>query len=486
MESFSIKALAKELHRPIGTLIALSPNNDPFHITGARIRAAEWIASHWGRLRFEGEVHVRRVHYKLLSFTDPPVLNVYGLPYENTDDQWAGLVDAVRDARYLGLLPHETIIDRKNNDPIIHLRGEVGYPSCEVDNKEPDIELPAGSMPDLPEASLYDAEVGQRYHVEIWCEKTTINDILEPLAERHGCNIITGAGELSLTACTNVVDRAEASGRPVRILYISDFDPGGISMPVAVARKIEFRLHSDELDLDIQVRPIALTHDQCIEYELPRTPIKDTERRAGRFEERFGEGATELDALEAVHPGELAQIVEREICRYYDGTLEERVAAAVDEINGDLVTLEEEVRDQHREELDDLEAEWDEITAEHRRRVEEWRERAKPVWQAMADKIEEDKPDPEDYDWPEPEEGDEDEDPLFDSTRDYVEQIDRYKAHKGSPQSAVRAVIVARGGQVQIPPRGSPAAALRAKRVCRMVLGRDPANISVSVNWGPS
>ena len=47
-------------------------------------------------------------------------------------------------------------------------------------------------------------------------------------------------------------------------------------MPVAVARKIEFFLRDNELDeLDIQVRPIVLTKQQCEEYELPRTPIKD-------------------------------------------------------------------------------------------------------------------------------------------------------------------------------------------------------------------
>ena len=35
--------------------------------------------------------------------------------------------------------------------------------------------------------------------------------------------------------------------------------------------------------------------------------------------------------------------------------------------------------------------------------------------------------------WPEPKEGDEDPNPLFDSRRDYVEQIDVYKAFQGKP-----------------------------------------------------
>lgn len=36
-------------------------------------------------------------------------------------------------------------------------------------------------------------------------------------------------------------------------------------------------------------------------------------------------------------------------------------------------------------------------------------------------------------DFPEPPEADEDPDPLYDSSRDYIEQIDRYKGHQGKP-----------------------------------------------------
>ena len=39
----------------------------------------------------------------------------------------------------------------------------------------------------------------------------------------------------------------------------------------------------------------------------------------------------------------------------------------------------------------------------------------------------------DEYDWPTPANGNEDADPLFDSTRDYLEQIDRYKEHQGKP-----------------------------------------------------
>ena len=49
----------------------------------------------------------------------------------------------------------------------------------------------------------------------------------------------------------------------------------------------------------------------------------------------------------------------------------------------------------------------------------------------MSAKLRERQPEPEiecpDFD------ADEDDDPLFDSTREYVEQVDRYKEHQGKP-----------------------------------------------------
>ena len=86
-----------------------------------------------------------------------------------------------------------------------------------------------------------------------------------------------------------------------------DFDPAGRSMPVASARKIEFWLRHNHPDLDVTVDPLALLPEQAEHYGLPRTPIKEGESRAGKFEERFGRGATEIDALEALHPGELGR-----------------------------------------------------------------------------------------------------------------------------------------------------------------------------------
>jgi hypothetical protein len=332
---------------------------------------------------------------------------------------------ASRDARHLDLVPADWWTDKKSAS-IIHL---VEPTAADITLEEGELGSAMTEMPEPPRLELIPPTVAQPYHVELWCEKTTINDILLSLAEQYGLNVVTGEGELSVTSCVQVVDRAIASGRPVRILYISDFDPAGQSMPLTVARKIEHLIYRRGLDLDIQVRVVALTREQVIEYEIPSIPLKETERRAADFHEQHGGLAAELDALEALHPGGLRRILVEEIERYCDPDLVAATEAAAEEFASELESITEAVHEEHREQLDELEEDWAEIATS----IESWNEQAQSVWRAITNDLLDATPDPADHDWPEAREPDEDDDPLFDSTRDYVEQMDRYKQHQGKP-----------------------------------------------------
>src|SRR5262249_34626665 len=212
---------------------------------------------------------------------------------------------------------------------------------------------------------------------------------------------------------------------PVRILYISDFDPGGQSMPLTVARKIEHQIYQRGLDLDIQVRVVALTKEQVTEYDIPPIPLKETEKRAANFHEQHGGLAAELDALEALHPGEHRRTLAQEIERYFDPDLAAKTEAAAEEFASELEEITETVHEEHREELDELEEAWGEVAT----LIESWNERAQAVWRSIARNHA--APDPDNHGWPEAREPDEDDDTLFDSTRDYVEQMDRYKQYQG-------------------------------------------------------
>jgi hypothetical protein len=211
----------------------------------------------------------------------------------------------------------------------------------------------------------------------------------------------------------------------VRVFYISDFDPGGRSMPKAVARKVQFTIDKTGLDTDIQIIPLALTPEQCIEYGLPRTPIKDTERRKDKFESIFGIGATELDALEALHPGEMARLLEGELDNFLDPKLKSRVSETYWEQNRLLNAVEEEIQSKYASEIEAAAERFHTITEE----MEEWAEEAGALWQTMAGEMEEQKPDLSGVTVPKSEApGETDKFVLYDSKRSYFEQADYYNA----------------------------------------------------------
>jgi hypothetical protein len=422
-----IHQLSQELHRPTKTLVALSTNNDPFFLAPGRQANAKWFAALWKRFKLGSGVHIRRVHYLLISQkTAIKMLN--GMPYRNTLECSSMLSDATRDARYLGLVPADDFVDRRNEEPIINLREDTGDPNLYI--RDSLIPPPDKHMPPLPTAALDVPQRPQPYQIEIWAEKSTMNDILEPISKRYGVTLITSVGEISTTHCNLCAERAKQDGRPVRILYISDFDPAGLSMPVAAARKIEFFVRESGDDLDMQLHPLVLTPKQCEQYELPRTPIKHGEARAAAFEHRFGEGATELDALEALHPGELARIIERAITRYYDDALDNETEAMAKPIHPRLKRVTTEVHEQHRKNIDSLRKEYKKITDALAR----WNKRAKPTWHAIQKSIDAKASTIVDtVEWPEARSAREQSDPLYDSSREYVEQINRYKKFQDKP-----------------------------------------------------
>jgi hypothetical protein len=372
-----IKRLAEKLGRPIGTLIALSHQNDPFSAdTPAKRLQAEWFAATYAGFGDAIGVHLRRVHYRIIS-QEKPIDDYDGVPCINTDEFWDKLCKAAKFARYLKLVDVASFDDRRNPDPIIFLPEDAGEPNIDVK----DFDIPA--VPEPPELALYADEPPQKYHVELWCEKSSCQDELEIIARRYKLNVQLALGEISLTACHSLVQRAIASGRPVRILYLSDFDPAGQSMPVATARKIEWLIYSQNAELDVQLRPIVLNHEQCVRYRLPRTPIKAAERRAANFEERFDEGATELDALIALHPGELERIVEAEVLRYFDQTLAERFKEEANKTLRQLGAINSEVIAAHAAEIRSLQRRYAKLNEEAEglfdQISEELEERAKDV-----------------------------------------------------------------------------------------------------------
>jgi hypothetical protein len=59
--------MGETLGRPLSTLIALARGNDPFCLAEGRMTAAIWFAEIYQRFGFTGGIHLRRIHYVLVS-----------------------------------------------------------------------------------------------------------------------------------------------------------------------------------------------------------------------------------------------------------------------------------------------------------------------------------------------------------------------------------------------------------------------------------
>jgi hypothetical protein len=341
-----IKEAKRKTRFKIKELLALSPNRDPFYVGSDYDREkAEWIAKIYNLMGEPEECHIRRMHYWLVSRED--IKKPDGKPYRNTEKDWSYLLGASAKARYLSLIPIETIVDHRNPEPKIH--------SKYWDDENPNDELTkidADTLADLTARQFYcyNPVNAQAYHLEVWEEKSTMFDKTDPVCEKFRADHQAGLGELSITAVYKLVQRVVTANKPVRVLYISDFDPAGEGMPISVARKIEWFIRTHFPKLNIKLKPLALTKTQCVHYGLPRTPIKESEKRKTAFEGRHGEGATELDALEALYPGQLASILQDALSPYFD----EEADKSVQEANGKVRTIVHDAMMAHEDQLTEI------------------------------------------------------------------------------------------------------------------------------------
>jgi hypothetical protein len=471
----TIKQLAREQGLRIADLCALAPKNDPF-FTGrpSEEKAADWFVSIWTRFGYQSGVHLRRVHYQLVS-QDPPLNRPDGKPYENTQKDWAYLNEASKWARYLNLVSPALFVDQRNPEAIINARWyfaddffyddptpgyeAVGEWPGEAEEEEdpyflpdlPDLPSLPADLPDLPdlEARGYQG-IQQSHHLEVWCEKTSMNDVLLPICERYHVNFITGAGEMSITSVVEFLQRCRQAQRPARIIYISDFDPAGLGMPISVARKVEYFQRNEGFDdLNIILHPVVLTADQVASYNLPRIPVKDSDLRKAGFEAAYGKGQVELDALEALHPGELAEIVREAILQWYDPTLDSRAWRQRRALTTALSEQRDTVLAGYWDEIDTLTQEYGTLVSDfsqtqssfadlikdfqpeidaHSNRLEAVRQQAQALWERITRDLDRVEIDLEDYALPEPDLPDESDGVLYNSQRDYFDQLGKYKA----------------------------------------------------------
>jgi hypothetical protein len=213
------------------------------------------------------------MHYRL-GDSKPEKLN--GKPYEYSDEDWSYLQICSKAARILGLVPPHQIDDHRNGEPYVAgwSRAEFREPGIVTQETEPYCPLPEIRLNFSPWDLSIESPVvhgyapddfqDRSYYIELWIEKSTQDDILVPLCKELGITLVTSVGFQSLSNVVKLLQRVHQRQKPCRVLYVSDYDKSGDSMPVAVARHIEFWLPEYAPGADVKL-------------------MLGVDRRAGRF-----------------------------------------------------------------------------------------------------------------------------------------------------------------------------------------------------------
>lgn len=311
-------------------LTVLAPQNDPFRVdTPARHRDGEWFAITAAELGLGSrKIHLRGLHYMVLGRPKPD-----GSAYRNTDEDWLWLQgDAAKAARWLGYIPFDQIVDQRNAEPEVRIFQEPRprpYISVGVEVDIPavdDIEPYVGAYymeGDKPRGGFGGA---QPYRLVVIGEKSSLADVLGPVAASHKADLYLPTGEPSDTMLYRMAADAAMDGRPMVVFYFSDCDPAGWQMPLSVGRKLQaLEVLLPEMP---EVYRVALTPGQVREYGLPSTPLKDTEKRADKWQQAMRVQQTEIDALALLQPDLLRQLAREALAPFFDYSLDVRALDA--------------------------------------------------------------------------------------------------------------------------------------------------------------
>src|SRR5262249_16388402 len=206
--------------------------------------------------------------------------------YTNTNDNWNWLADSAgKSARWLGYIPFDRITDNRNAAPIIH-RKPATRPFARI-SVGVRVEIPeVDEIEPMPHAWGLDAR--QPYHFVIFGEKSSLEEIVRPFAQRNEADLYLPTGEISDTLVYQIAKDAAEDGRPLALFTLSDCDPAGHQMPVSIARKLQAFTDLFFPSLRFEVARVALTPEQVTGERLPETPLKETEKGARRWREDFG------------------------------------------------------------------------------------------------------------------------------------------------------------------------------------------------------
>jgi hypothetical protein len=244
---------------------------------------------------------LRQLYYQLVSKNIIP----------NKDTEYKKLSRVLTEGRMAGFVDWDAIEDRlRQPQNIFHVSG-----------------IP-NALNIIHNQYRLDRTIGQQTMVEVWVEKDAISNVLKPVTQKYGVNLLVNRGYGSATAMKDAYERYSRALRErysyepedgdvmeVVILYLGDHDPSGLDMIRDIEDRISEMLSVDGLDVFFNVVPIALTKEQIRKYNPPPNPAKITDSRSDAYIAEHGRVSWEVDALP---PNVLHKLLEDSIIEYLD------------------------------------------------------------------------------------------------------------------------------------------------------------------------
>jgi hypothetical protein len=165
-------------------------------------------------------------------------------------------------------------------------------------------------------------------YVEVWLEKDALAGVVDPITEKYDVPLMVARGFSSLSFLHSAGEDIAALTKPAYIYHLGDDDPSG----VCAGEKIEQALREFAPEAEIHFKRLAVNPDQIKRWNLPSRPTKQSDSRAKKFGRRR---SVELDAI---HPDQLRDLVERAILRHLPkGQL--AVLAVAEEAERDMLRI---------------------------------------------------------------------------------------------------------------------------------------------------
>lgn len=170
----------------------------------------------------------------------------------------------------------------------------------------------AVALDDMQAAYRRDYWMSQPYRVECWVESDSIATALDRTVLPYGVPIYTCRGQSSKTFIKLAADESARVGKPIRVIYVGDWDPTGLAIDRSLLER--YGRYSGDPD-HLTVTRVAVTADQISEFDLPSTPAKTGDPNFARFSQHCHDNDVPVAAVEteALDPGTLRELVSETI-----------------------------------------------------------------------------------------------------------------------------------------------------------------------------